>query len=65
MKKLSKSCYIIRNSKTYMYVSSLKVIYYAFFHSVMSYRITFLGNSLHSSIIFRIQKKKQLELWKE
>jgi len=39
MKKLSKACYIIRNAKTYMSVSSLKVIYYAFFHSVMSYGV--------------------------
>jgi len=57
MKKLSKACYINRNAKTYMSVSSLKVIYYGFFHSVMSYGITFWGNSSHSSIIFRIQKK--------
>jgi len=28
MKKLNKVCYIIRNAKTYMSVSSLKVIYY-------------------------------------
>jgi hypothetical protein len=57
MKKLSKACYIIRNAKTYMSALSLKVIYYAFFHSVMSYGIIFWGNSSHSSIIFRIQKK--------
>jgi hypothetical protein len=31
MKKLSKACYIIRNAKTYMSVSSLKVTFYAFF----------------------------------
>jgi len=31
MKKLSMACYIIRNAKTYMSASSLKVIYYAFF----------------------------------
>jgi len=31
MKKLSKACYIIRNAKTYMSASSLKMIYYAFF----------------------------------
>jgi hypothetical protein len=31
MKKLSKACYIIRNAKTYMSPSSLKVIYYSFF----------------------------------
>jgi hypothetical protein len=57
MKKLSNACYIITNAKIYMSVSSLKVIYYAFFHSVMSYGIIFWGNSWHSSIIFRIQKK--------
>ena len=64
MKKLSKACYIIRNAKTYMYVSSLKVIYYAFFHSVMSYGIIFWGNSSHGSIILEY-KKRQLELWKD
>jgi len=48
---------VIRNAKTYMSVSSLKVINYAFFHSVMSYGIIFCGNSSHSSIIFRIQKQ--------
>jgi len=31
MKKLSKVCYIIKNAKTYVSASSLKVIYYAFF----------------------------------
>ena len=40
-----------------MSVSSLKVIYYALFHSVISYGIIFWGNSSHSYIIFRIQKK--------
>jgi len=35
----------------------LKVIYYAFFHSAMSYGFIFWGNSSHSSIIFRIQIK--------
>ena len=44
MKKLSKACYIIRNAKTYMSVSSLKVIYYPFFYSYMSYGIIFWGN---------------------
>jgi hypothetical protein len=56
MKKLSKACYIIRNAKIYMSVSSLKVIYYAFFHLVMSYGIIFWGNLSHSSKILRVQK---------
>jgi hypothetical protein len=57
MKKLSMACFIIRNAKSYMSALSLKVIYYAFFDSAMSYGIIFWGNSSHSSIIFRIQKK--------
>ena len=41
VKKLSKACYITRNAKTYISAPSLKMIYYAFFHSVMSYGIIF------------------------
>jgi hypothetical protein len=33
------------------------MIYYAFFHLAMSYGIMFWGNSSHSSMIFRLQKK--------
>ena len=57
IKKLSMACYIIRSTKAYMSASSIKLIYYAFFHWVMSYGIIFWGNSLHSSTIFRLQKK--------
>ena len=57
VKKLSKACYIIRNAKTCMSAPSLEMIYYAFFHSIMSYGIIFWGNSLHSNIIFRLQRK--------
>jgi len=64
MKKLSTTCYMIRNAKTYMSALSLKVIYYAFFHSAMGYGIIFWGNLSHSSKIFRIQKKA-IGLWKD
>ena len=46
-------------------VTSLKVIYCAFFNSVMKYGNIFWGNSSHRSIIFRIKKKRQSELWKD
>jgi hypothetical protein len=57
MKKLSKSCYVIKNMKHYMSISVLKVIYYSFSHSLMSYGIIFWGNS--SYIFFR---RRLLEL---
>ena len=57
MKKLNTARYIIRNTKTYMSASSLKIIYHAFFHLGMSYRIIFWGNLSHSSTIFSMQNK--------
>jgi len=64
VKKLCTACYILQNAKTYMSASSLKMIYYTFFHSAMSYGIMFWGNLSHSSMIFRLQER-QLELWKD
>jgi hypothetical protein len=57
MKKLSKACYVIRNMKHYMSISVLKVIYYSFFHSLMSYGIILWGNSSYSYTIFLLHKK--------
>jgi hypothetical protein len=56
-KKLGTACYIIRSAKTYMSTSSLKTIYYAFFHFLMTYGIIFWGNSPLGATIFRLQKK--------
>jgi len=56
-KKLSTICYLIRNIKSYLSVSMLRMIYHSLFHSIMSYGIIFWGNSSHSSIIFKMQKR--------
>ena len=40
-KKLSKTCYLIRNIKPYLSNSTLKMVYHALFHSTMSYGIKF------------------------
>jgi hypothetical protein len=55
-KKLSITCYLIRNIKLYLSISALKMIYHSLFHSIMSYGIMFWGNSPHSPAIFKMQK---------
>jgi len=54
--KLSKACYAIRSIKVFMSVDILRMTYFAYVHSVMSYGIIFWGNSHHSNSIFKIQK---------
>jgi hypothetical protein len=36
---------------------SLRMIYYSYFHAVMSYDIIFWGNYFHSNNIFNLQKR--------
>jgi hypothetical protein len=36
---------------------SLRMIYYSYFHTVMSYGVIFWGNSAHSINKFKLQKK--------
>jgi len=57
----SKACYIIRNAKTYMSASSLKVVYCAFFHSAME---LYFGETHRITPLFLEYKIRQLELWK-
>jgi hypothetical protein len=54
--KLSAACYAMRSVKLLMSLESLKMAYYAYFRSIMSYGLIFWGNSSHSSDIFKIQK---------
>ena len=56
-KKLSTICYLIRNIKPYLSNPIMKMIYHSLFHSVLTYGIIFWGNSPHSSVIFKMQKR--------
>jgi len=65
VKKLSTACCIIRNAKTYMYASSLKMFYYAFFslsYELWNYNFGETRRTLLQSLEF---KKRQLESWKD
>ena len=55
--KLSKTCYLIRNIKPYLSISTLRMVYHSLFHSIMSFGLIFWGNSPHSPIIFKMQKR--------
>ena len=55
--KLSSASFILRVLKPFLSLDSLKVVYYSYVHSVMTYGLIFWGNSHHSNIIFRLQKR--------
>jgi len=59
MKKLSTACYIIRNAKTYMSASSLKISFRAFFHFAISYIIIFWETRCIVPQFLAWQKKKR------
>jgi hypothetical protein len=54
--KLS-TCFIMRVIRPLMSLNTLKMIYFSYVHSIMTYGIIFWGNSPHSIKAFRIQKK--------
>jgi hypothetical protein len=43
--RLGKACFAIRNMKLCSNIATLRMIYYAYFHSLMRYGILFWGNS--------------------
>ena len=55
--KLNKACFAVRAIKPFMTSRVLKMVYYSYFHSIMSYGIIFLGSSHLSNNTFRIQKR--------
>ena len=60
--KLSSACYALRLVKPFVTINTLRMIYYSYFHSVMTYGLLFWGNSPDSIKIFRLQRRL-LELW--
>jgi len=55
--KLSSASFSLRVVKPFLSLDSLKMVYYSYFHSVMTYGLIFWGNAHHSNIIFRLQKR--------
>jgi len=55
--KLSSASFALRVVKPFLSLDSLKMVYYSYFHSVMTYGLIFWENSLHRITIFRLQKR--------
>jgi len=58
----SGACHALRSIVHVSNISTLKSIYYAYFHSIIKYGIIFWGNSSNSGKI-SIYKRKSSELW--
>jgi len=54
--KLCSACYALWNIRSEVSLHTLKIIYFAYIHSLLSYGIIFWGNSLHAKRAFIIQK---------
>jgi hypothetical protein len=54
--KLNKSCYLIRSIKPFVSLEIIKMVYFSYVHSLLTYGMIFRGNSTHSKSILKIQK---------
>ena len=52
--KLSAATFAMSVLQPFLSLDSLKLIYFSYFHSVLTYRIIFCGNTPSSNVIFRI-----------
>jgi hypothetical protein len=55
--KLSSATFAIRTVKPFLSQDSLKMIYYSYFHSILTYGLIWGGNSHYSNTIFKLQKR--------
>jgi len=56
MSKLNTACFVIRTIHAIMSLETLRMVYFAYIHSIRSYGIIFWGNQPYSDKIFKIQK---------
>ena len=54
--KLSSASYILRTLRPLLTIKNLKVIYFSYVHSIISYSLIFWGTSSFSNLIFKLQK---------
>ena len=57
MSKMNTACFIIKKIQAIMSPETLRMVYFAYVHSIMSYGIILGGNQPYSEKIFKIQKR--------
>jgi hypothetical protein len=60
IKKMSSISCALRKAKYTLPLATLKVIYFAHVHSIISYGVIFWGNSSGAIKVFKLQKKMEL-----
>jgi len=55
--RLSSACFAISTMSSYCDITTIKMIYFAYFHSLLEYGIAFWGNSTESVKVFKLQKR--------
>jgi hypothetical protein len=55
--KLSAATFAMRKVQSFLSLDSLKLIYYSYFHSVLTYRIIFWSNTHYSNAINKKKKR--------
>jgi hypothetical protein len=54
--KLNRSCFAIQSVKSILPLDTLKMMYFSYVHSIITYGVIFWGNSPYSIKIFRMQE---------
>jgi hypothetical protein len=54
--KLSSACFAVRAVTPFLSQEFLKMVYFSYFRSIMSYGLVFWGNSYRSNTVFKLKK---------
>jgi hypothetical protein len=57
LNKLRKACFVMRRLHNVLDIDALKLVYFAYFQSVVKYGIVFWGNSYNLNKVFLLQKR--------
>lgn len=60
--KLSSACYALRYMVELVDFKTIKIIYFAYFHAIMSFNIEVWGNAVGNTVIMKLQKKRAIRI---